>query len=124
MPDLNGMDFVKTLTNPPMVIFITAHAQYAVDSYKVSAVDYLLKPYSFVDFNRAVAKAYSQADRQRQEALSPPSAADSLFIKVDYRYVRVALSDIRYIKGFGEYLQIFTCTNPEPYLTLSSFAAV
>ena len=54
MPDLNGLDFIKTLSKPPMVIFTTAYSQYAVDSYKVSAIDYLLKPYGFVDFNKAV----------------------------------------------------------------------
>ena len=87
MPDLNGLDFVKTLADPPMVIFITAYADYAVESYSVSAVDYLLKPYGYVEFSRAVNKAVEAY------ALRHPAApaterkdeADSLFFKVDSR---------------------------------------
>lgn len=125
MPDLDGLEFIRGLNNRPMVIFITAHPQYAVDSYKVSAVDYLLKPYSFSDFHRAVSKAYEQYRSRREAQPEPTSAAkDSIFIKTDYRYVRVATSDIRYIKGYGEYLQIFVQGATTPLLTLSSFASI
>lgn len=123
MPDITGMDFVKTLRSAPMVIFVTAHPQYAVDSYKVSAVDYLLKPYGFVDFQRAVNKAYELYSSRHQQPESAP-ADGSMFIKVDYRYVRVSLSDIKFIKGYGEYLQIYLAGQDEPLVTLSSFAAI
>ncbi len=121
MPDLNGMDFIKTLSNPPMVIFTTAYGEYAVDSYKVSAVDYLLKPYSFVDFQQAANKARDLFLSRLSDTSAHP---DSLFIKVDYRYIRVNLSDISYIKGYGEYLQIFLTDQGNPLVTLSSFAAI
>lgn len=125
MPDLNGLDFIKTLPDPPMVIFITAYSEYAVDSYKVSAVDYLLKPYGFVEFSRAVNKAVETAAmRGRQPSDLPADTDGSLFVKVDYRHVRVALSDIRFIKGYGEYLQIYVAGKSTPLLTLSSFAAI
>lgn len=125
MPDLNGLELVKTLSRPPLVIFTTAHSQYAVDSYKVSAVDYLLKPYGFVEFSRAVNKALeSAAIRGRQQPEPGADAADSLFVKVDYRHVRVALAEIRFIKGYGEYLQIYVTGKSSPLVTLSSFAAI
>lgn len=122
MPDLNGMDLIKTLNNPPLVIFITAYDRYAVDSYRLSAVDYLLKPYSFVDFQRGVNKAREIFMSRNIEPTS--SRRESLFIKVDYRYIRVKLAEISYIKGYGEYLQIFLKNRPNPLVTLSSFAAI
>lgn len=118
MPDMNGLDFIRSLSNPPMVIFTTAHAQFAADSYKVSAVDYLLKPFDLEEFQRAAAKAV-EIQKVRQAA-----ADDFLFIKVDYRFVRINPANIRYIKGYGEYLQIFTTEQEQPLVTLSSFAAI
>ena len=126
MPDLNGLDFVKTLKNPPMVIFITAYADYAVESYSVSAVDYLLKPYGYVEFSRAVNKA-AEAYALRglnSSATERKDDSDSIFFKTDYRYVRVSLADIRYIKGYGEYLQVYVAGEKNPVVTLSSFAAI
>lgn len=125
MPGLNGMDFVSSLAMSPMVVFITAYANYAADSYRLSAVDYLLKPYGFVDFQRAsnkVMERYSMSHRDSSTIAS--TANDSLFIKADYRYLRVNLADISYIKGCGEYLQIFVDGEAEPIMTLSSFAAI
>lgn len=125
MPDLSGMDFVKSLATPPMVIFITAHSQYAVDSYRLSAVDYLLKPYGFADFHRAATKALELAEaRAARTGAAGQSAPESLFVRMDHRYVRVSLAQIRFIKGYGEYLQIYVEGSPTPLLTLSSFASV
>ncbi len=124
MPDLSGMDFVKSLPSAPMVVFMTAYAQYAVDSYKLSAVDYILKPYSFADFQRAANKVLETYNARHRDNTERHSEADSLFVKVDYRYVRIGLSTIRYIKGYGEYLQVFVEGSPHPLLTLSSFAVI
>ncbi len=123
MPDLDGMEFVRSLPEPPMVVFTTAHAGYAVDSYRLSAVDYLLKPYGYADFHRAASKALELA-MKREAAAPAPDATASLFVKTDSRYLRVDLADIRYIKGYGEYLQIYIAGAASPLLTLSSFAAV
>lgn len=119
MPDLNGLDFVRTLSGKPLVIFTTAYSQYAVEGYKVSAVDYLLKPYGYAEFCEAVAKAEARA--KERQATAPN---DSVFVKVDYKYVRIALSDIRFIKGYGEYLQIYVVDKASPLIILSSFAAI
>lgn len=124
MPDLDGLEFIKALPEPPAVIFITAHPQYAVDSYKVSAVDYLLKPYSFADFHRAVSKAQGHLRARTADRGAEPATDGSIFIKTDYRYVRVSTADIRYVKGYGEYLQIFVDGAAAPLLTLSSFSAI
>lgn len=126
MPDLNGMDFVKSLPSQPMVIFTTAYPQYAAESYKVSAVDYLLKPYGFVEFSKAVNKAAGLYGARGANCLPQVSAEaeESLFIKTDYRYIRVSLADIRFIKGYGEYLQIHVVGKPSPLVTLSSFATI
>lgn len=121
MPDLNGLDFVRALKNQPPVIFTTAYPQYAIEGYKVSAVDYLLKPYGFVEFSQAVAKAEERLKERTAPAAAPK---DSLFVKVDYKYIRVSLADIRFIKGYGEYLQIYVTGKPTPLVTLSSFAAI
>lgn len=123
MPDLNGLDFIKTLTDPPMVIFTTAYGQYALDGYRLSAVDYLLKPYDFVDFQKSANKALEYAVSRKPMPTNEENDR-SMFIKVDYRYVRVSLSDISYIKGYGEYLQIMIKGKETPLVTLSSFAAV
>lgn len=130
MPDMSGMEFVASLTSQPLVVFITAYADYAVESYKLSAVDYLLKPYGFTDFQRAANKVLEQYKLRSERVVQTPaetssgSTSDSLFVKVDYRFIRVKLSDIRYIKGYGEYLQIFTIGTSTPLLTLSSFNSI
>ena len=128
MPDLNGMDFVRSLAAPPLVVFTTAYSEYAVDGYKVDAVDYLLKPFGLDDFRRAalrVKKRYEQenallAQQQADDADSDDiadelpqtdqgqalSESDSIFLKTEHRVVRVNVSDIRYVEGMSEYLKV------------------
>lgn len=137
MPDINGLEMVATLSRPPLIVFITAHPGYAAESYRHAAVDYLLKPYSFADFQRAAGRVMErytllhprqpenrEPEMPATQAPQPGADSGSIFIKVDYRFVRVGLADIRYIKGYGEYLQVFTTATPAPLLTLSSFAAI
>lgn len=121
MPDLDGMDFIKSLCNPPLVVFTTAYDSYALESYRVSAVDYLLKPFSFADFQKAANKAL---ERYAGARIQDPASSDTIFIKVDYRYIRINVNDIRYIKGCGEYLQIYLTGKQNPLMTLSSFQAM
>lgn len=131
MPDMSGLDFVASLVGNPLVVFITAYSNYAVDSYKLSAVDYLLKPYGFAEFQKAANKVLEQYNLRHnpknhsyEDSEKGSAAGTSLFIKVDYRYVRVSLAEIRYIKGYGEYLQIYLDGIAKPLLTLSSFGAI
>ena len=123
MPDLNGLEFIASLKNPPLAVFTTAYSEYAVDSYKVAAVDYLLKPYGFADFRRAADRVLSQYGSQLRDKVSPDTG-DSLFVKVDYRWVRIASGDIRYIRGYDDYLRIYMCDRDKPLVTYSTFAAI
>lgn len=123
MPDLNGLDFIASLTHPPLVVFTTAYSEYAVDSYRVSAVDYLLKPYGFADFQRAADRLLSRFELLSRNG-NPPERGNSLFVKVDYRWIRIAADDIRYIQGYDDYLRIYLCDRPAPLLTYSTFAAI
>ncbi len=123
MPDVNGLDFVASLPQRPIVVFTTAYSQYAVDSFKVAPVDYLLKPYSFADFQRAAGRVAHQFELE-QKADPTPQDSDSLYVKVDYRYVRVALKDIRYIEGMSDYLRIHLTTDTRPLITHSTFRQI
>ena len=115
MPDLNGMDFVKSLAAPPLVVFTTAYSEYAVEGFRVNAVDYLLKPFGLQDFQRAA--------NRLKERLSESAAADSdntLFLKTDYRIVKVSIPDIRYIEAMSEYLKVWILGEAKPIITLLS----
>jgi len=122
MPDLNGMDFVKSLSTPPLIVFTTAYSEYAVEGFKLDAVDYLLKPFGLDDFKRAANRLQERLEVRQQE---PPttivsSEDDSIFVKTDYRVVKIAISDIRYIEGMSEYLKIHLESQPKPIVTLLS----
>ncbi len=128
MPDLNGLEMIEALSHKPLVVFITAFAEHATDSYRIGAVDYLLKPYSFADFQRAASRVLEMWTlRQRAESKSTEAAAGrdgAFFVKTDTRHVRIDPADILYIKGYGEYLQIFLADRPQPVVTLCSFASL
>ena len=124
MPDLNGMDFIKSLAVPPLVVFTTAYAEYAVEGFKVNAVDYLLKPFGLQDFMRA-------ANRLQERLVPPPSLTSPLspltsendnviFLKTDYRIVKVTISDIRYVEAMSEYLKVWLEGEAKPLVTLLS----
>ena len=125
MPDLNGLDFVKSLASPPLVVFTTAYSEYAVEGFKVNAVDYLLKPFGLDDFRRAAKRLEERLSPDR-ELTSPPSPLtsndddDTLFIKTDYKVVKIAISDITYVEAMSEYLKIHLNNQPKPLITLLS----
>lgn len=121
MPLQSGMDFVASLENPPLVVFTTAFADYAVDAFKVGAVDYLLKPFTFDEFSRAVGRV--------REALEMRAAKDSrqeklVYFKSDYKIVPVKVSDVRYVESLGPYMKIFLASSDSPLVVLSSFKQI
>lgn len=123
MPDLNGLDFVRSLTVRPKVVFTTAYSEYAIDGYKVEAVDYLLKPFSFQDLLSAADRARNLIEEKSAEEhkVSDSGVQDStLFVKSDYRINRIELSDIKYVESMGEYLRIFLEGQPKPLMPLMS----
>ncbi len=117
MPDLNGVDFVRALTDRPMVVFTTAYSEYAIDGFKLDAVDYLLKPFSFADFSRAAAKANSLYElRQGRLPAQPDSDSEAtpkdreyISVKADYKVSLVRIADIVYIESEGEYVRMHLC---------------
>lgn len=105
MPDGSGVDFARSLgDNAPAIIFTTAYPQYAVEGFRLDAVDYLLKPLAFEEMEQAVAKVRR---RLAENSAAGDAAAPTIYIKASGTIHRVALDDILYIKGLGEYVQIF-----------------
>lgn len=123
MPGLNGLQFLQTLPDPPMVIFVTAYKEYALEGFNVNAIDYLLKPVSFERFLKACNKAQQQYNLLQAAADGNKALPDSLFVYVEYDLVQVALRDIRYIEGMKDYIRIHT-TSSKPIMTKMSMKAV
>ncbi|HMO40035.1 MAG TPA: LytTR family DNA-binding domain-containing protein [Saprospiraceae bacterium] len=113
MPQLTGIDFLKTLTRPPLVIFTTAYSNYAVEGFELNALDYLLKPISVDRFMKAVNKALEQIELQRRDspAAGGPAPAeeegpDYIFVKADKKLVKVNFEEVLYIEGLKDYVII------------------
>lgn len=112
MPQLTGIDFLKTLTKPPLVVFTTAYPNYAIEGFELNAIDYLLKPISVDRFMKAVNKAIEQIELQRKDDSSSKGGAadevgpDYFFVKADKKLVKVRFSDIIYIEGLKDYVII------------------
>ena len=123
MPDLSGMDFVKTLENPPKIVFVTAYSQYALEGFRVDAIDYLLKPISYVDFLKSANKVKTWFDTNPKKSDEVRSNKDFLFIKSEYKLLRINFDDIKYIEGMSEYIRIHL-TNSKPVMTLLSMKAI
>ena len=120
MPDLNGMDFVRSLSAPPMVVFTTAYSEYAIEGFKVNAIDYLLKPFGLDDLKRAANKVKEQYDLRNTATVSSVDEDDALFLKTEYKVVRINIGDIRYVEGMSEYLRIYLDDRPKPLIVLLS----
>ena len=118
MPDLSGMDFIKSLPNPPAVIFTTAYSEYAVEGFRVNAVDYLLKPFSFKEFDASCEKLRKHLEMQA--ALSAQTADSILHFKADYRTVNVEVRKIVYVEGWSEYIKIHLADTEAPVIVLYS----
>ena len=119
MPGLNGMDFVKNLENPPMVVFVTAHSEYAVEGFRVNALDYLLKPISYKAFLASANKARNFHETTLSQMEKGGADKEYLFVKSGYKTVRISLDDIIYIEGMREYVRIHLA-NSKPLVPLIS----
>lgn len=111
MPGVNGLEFARSIPSDTLVIFITAYAEYALDSYEVDAIDYLVKPIEIERFKRAVAKAHTyhsllkiDNSKNRVESVS----ADHIFVKAERRYFKIQLRNILFIEGLKDYVVIQT----------------
>ena len=116
MPELNGLEFSKMVDSRTRIIFTTAFEQYALDGYKVNALDYLLKPISYTDFLQAANKAVRWFELLNQ----PHDEITSIFVKSDYKLVQIELDNILYVEGLKDYVKIYEEGNQRPILSLMS----
>ena len=131
MPNLNGLDFAKSLYDHsmgPVMVFTTAYSEYAIEGYKANAVGYLLKPYSFEEFEAAAQKVKEVCEIRQQAftevATQPNDDENIIFVKSDYKIVRINIDSISYVEAMSEYLRI-TCDNrPKPVIVLLSMKRI
>ena len=131
MPGMLGTQFLQTLTEKPMVIFVTAYSNYAVESYDLDVVDYLMKPVSFERFAKAAYKALDVKQKKLALAAPPPQplavahdAPDYFFVNVEYALVKITTRDITHIEGMKDYVKIFLAGAKKPVLTKSTLKGI
>lgn len=120
MPRLNGLQFLRSLPQPPMVILVTAYEQYAMEGFELQVVDYLLKPFSFERFLRACNHAYELFRLQHKVADVPKD----FFVYVEYAQVKIVVADIEYIEGLKDYIKIYLSSSAKPVLTRMTIKAI
>ncbi|NLA15658.1 MAG: response regulator transcription factor [Bacteroidales bacterium] len=139
MPDINGMEYIRSLKEKPIIVFVTAYSDFAVQGFQVDATDYLLKPFSLTDFMRSAEKVKQQYElrnaalQQKDKGESTDSAEEGrgisgwdseyVFVRADSRTIRLKMSDIQYIESRREYVVIFS-ENSKPVMTLFSLKTI
>lgn len=121
MPDISGLDLVRSLKERPLIIFTTAYKKFAFEGFELEAVDYLLKPIDFERFSKAVHKALDFHSFKKSNAAG--DGGESLFVHSEYKVIKIALHDIDYIESLEDYIRIHI-TNSKPILTLMSLKKV
>ena len=131
MPDLNGMDFAKSLeqghSQGPLMVFTTAYSEYAIEGYKANSVGYLLKPYGFDEFEAAAQKVKDIHEIRHQAMAEVSTQADDegiIYVKSDYKIVRIVIENIRYIEAMSEYLRIACDDRDKPVIVLLSMKKI
>lgn len=126
MPELSGMEFAKLVPSTTKIIFTTAFGQYAIEGYKVQAIDYLLKPISYEEFLRAANKALSLFASAESERPSSVSNTDErfIFVKSDYKLLKVNFDDILFVEGVKDYVKIYLDNGQKPIMSLMNMKKV
>ncbi len=124
MPDVSGLDFISSLSNCPYVVFITAYPEHAIESYKIGAIDYILKPYNFADFQRAAERVKLHYEKFSNPVSGSTQEEESIFVKIDFKWTRLNISSIKYIQAYGDYLKIYVIDAPVPHLIHSSMTQI
>lgn len=127
MPDISGMQLLRSLHQKPLVIFTTAFSKYATEGFDLDAIDYLLKPYSFERFMKAVNKVHEYMDLRgrapnQANAREIVASKDFLFVKADYKLYKINLKEVLYVEGLKDYVKIFT--GDKPIVTQMSMKAL
>jgi DNA-binding LytR/AlgR family response regulator len=121
MPELSGIEFSRMLQHGPKIIFTTAFESYAIEGYKVDALDYLLKPFNYDEFLRAAKKAVSWFDFIEKNKKEPvETSPDSIYLRSEYKLLKVYLKDILYIEGLKDYAKFYLNSQDRPILSLMS----
>ena len=128
MPELNGLDYSRMIPPQTRVVFTTAFNQYALDGYKVNALDYLLKPISYPDFLQAANKAqewFKLVEQSKQpEKAEKEEEIQSIFVKSDYKLIQIELKNILYVEGLKDYVKIYEENATRPVMSLMSMKAM
>jgi two-component system, LytTR family, response regulator LytT len=120
MPDLSGIEFTRSLVRGPKVIFTTAYEKYAIEGFRLDVVDYLLKPFSYEEFFRAVQKVLNLLKLEGSALSQVEANTEFLFLKSDYKIKRINFNDILYIEGLKDYVKVYVYNDPKPVLSLTS----
>jgi two-component system response regulator LytT len=128
MPDLNGIELARIISKgpgSPRIVFTTAFAQYSLEGYKVDALDYLLKPFSYEEFLRTATKAHDYFKLINRSVTEPAPGQGAeedrfLFLKVEYQWVRIAMDDILYVEGLKDYIKVHMAHGEKSVMSLTS----
>lgn len=129
MPDLTGLEFSRMVGENTRIIFTTAFEQYALDSYKVNALDYLLKPISYPDFLQSATKAIQWYELVRKGAeerrvVKEMNEPETIFLKTEHKLIQIELGNMLYIEGLKDYVKIYLEDHPRPILSLMSMKSM
>ncbi len=124
MPDLTGIEFARVQHSKAKLIFTTAYEKYALESYKLSALDYLLKPFGYEEFLTAATKAKKQLELEQGAAATVEANSQFLFLKSEYKIRRINFNDILYVEGMKDYVKVYLAHDDKPVLSISSVKAM
>jgi len=124
MPDLTGIEFARSLEGAPKIVFTTAYEKYAIEGYKLNAIDYLLKPFSYEEFLKAAGKARKQTELEANVLPSIEANSQFLFLKSEYKIRRINFNDILYIEGLKDYIKVYISGDDKPVMSLNSIKSL
>jgi two-component system, LytTR family, response regulator len=124
MPRVNGLQFLRSLSDPPLVILVTAYEQYALEGFNLRVVDYLLKPFSFERFLKACNRAQELFRLRQNDKPGAPAGLQDFFVNVEYALVKIVVTDILYIEGVKDYIKIYLSNSQRPVLTRMTLKAM
>jgi DNA-binding LytR/AlgR family response regulator len=124
MPELSGLELSKTISKETKIIFTTAFSEYALEGFKADALDYLMKPFNFEEFYNAAAKAKEWFTLKRKEAPDTPKNSDFIFVKSEYKQLKINFDEVLYFEGLKDYIKIWLVNQPKAILTLMSLKSL
>jgi DNA-binding LytR/AlgR family response regulator len=124
MPDLTGIEFARSLEGAPKIVFTTAYEKYAIEGFKLNAIDYLLKPFSYEEFLKAAGKARKQFELEANVLPSIEANNQFLFLKSEYKIRRINFNDILYIEGLKDYIKVYISGDDKPVMSLNSIKSL